>query len=153
MSTVKDIAAAADIHCPAEKTFDLITDFRGQNRWLAASSAYHGTNEVSHNPAELGTTYREPGPFGVRNGLVTEYERPTKITFHQPMTMRFHSGVVDVIMRYTLAEHGATTHVERHVSLEIPWRLKVLQPVIKRSFRIESSRTLSALKAYADAHA
>jgi uncharacterized protein YndB with AHSA1/START domain len=147
---VKDIVAAADIHCSAEKIFELITDLRGQDRWLAASSAYRGTTEVSGNPAELGTTYREPGPFGVRNGLVTEYERPAKITFHQPMTMRFHGGVVDVIMRYTLAQHGETTHVERHVALGIPRQLKVLQPVIERSFRIESSRTLSALKAYAD---
>jgi uncharacterized protein YndB with AHSA1/START domain len=147
---VKDIVAAADIHCPAEKIFDLITDFRGQDRWLATSSAYRGTTEVSHNPAELGATYREPGPFGVRNGLVTEYERPTKITFRQPMTMRFHGGVVGVVMRYTLAEHGAMTHVERHVTIEIPRRLKVLRPVIERSFRIESSRTLRALKTYAD---
>jgi uncharacterized protein YndB with AHSA1/START domain len=147
---VKDIVAAANIHCPAAKIFDLITDFRGQDRWLPASSAYHGTTEVSDNRAVLGTTYREPGPFGVRNGLVTEYERPTKITFHQPMAFRFHSGVVDVVMRYTLAQRGATTHVERHVTLGIPRQLKVLQPLIERSFRIESSRTLGALKAYAD---
>ena len=51
----------------------------------------------------LGTTYREPGPLGVRHGTVTEFERPTKITFHQPMAMALHSGTVDVTVRYTLA--------------------------------------------------
>ncbi|MGO8960256.1 MAG: SRPBCC family protein [Streptosporangiaceae bacterium] len=147
---MRDIPAAADIHCPAEKIFDLITDFRGQHRWLTTSSSYHGTTEVAQNPAVLGTTYREPGPFGVRNGLVTEYERPTKITFHQPMTMKWHSGIVDVTMRYTLAPNGQTTHVERHVTLGIPGQLKPLRPLIERAFRIESSRTLVALKAYAD---
>lgn len=147
---MRDIAAGADIRCPAEKIFGLITDFQGQERWLTTSSSYRGTTEVSENPAVLGTTYREPGPFGVRNGLVTEYERPTKITFHQPMTMRLHGGVVDVTMRYTLAPNGAITHVERHVTLAIPRRLRLLKPVIERAFRIESGRTLAALKAYAD---
>ncbi len=97
-----EIPAAADIRCAAEKIFDVIVDFRGQDRWLTSSSAYHGTLEVSSDPVTLGTTYREPGPFGVRNGRVTEFERPTAITFHQPMTMRPHAGTVDVVMRYTL---------------------------------------------------
>jgi len=33
---------------------------------------------------------------------VTEFERPVKITFHQPMTIRLHAGTVDVTLRYTL---------------------------------------------------
>jgi hypothetical protein len=98
----------------------------------------------------LGTTYREPGPFGVRHGTVTELERPTKITFHQPMTMRLRSGTVDVTVRYTLTPGGESTHVTRVVTIGIPWPLKLFQPVLVRAFRIESGRTLLALKAYAD---
>ena len=60
------IPAEADIRCPAEQIFDVITDFRGQERWLAKSSAFRGTTEISSDPVTLGTTYREPGPFGVR---------------------------------------------------------------------------------------
>jgi uncharacterized protein YndB with AHSA1/START domain len=92
MLDVTEIPAEADMRCPAETIFDLIIDFRGQDRWLTPSSAYHGTMEVSADPVTLGTTYREPGPFGVRHGRVTEFERPTAITFHQPMTMRLHAG-------------------------------------------------------------
>jgi uncharacterized protein YndB with AHSA1/START domain len=87
-----EIPAEANIRCPAEKIFDVIIDLRGQDRWLTPSSAYHGTLEVSTDPVALGTTYREPGPFGLRHGRVTEFERPTAITFHQPMTMRLHAG-------------------------------------------------------------
>ena len=140
----------ADIRCPAETIFDLITDFRGQDRWLTTSSAFHGTFEVSSNPVTLGTTYREPGPFGVRNGTVTEFERPTKVTFHQPMTMKLGLGIVDVTVRLTLTPAGDTTHVKRVVTIGVPWRLKPLQPVFAREFRVESARTLLALKAYAD---
>jgi uncharacterized protein YndB with AHSA1/START domain len=145
-----DIPSDADIRCDAEKIFDLIIDFRGQDRWLPHSSAFRGTTEVSADPVTLGTTYREPGPFGVRNGTVTEFERPTRITFHQPMTLRLRSGTVDVTLRYTLKPDAGSTHVSRVVTLGIPWSLRLVQPILVREFRTESGRTLLALKAYAD---
>jgi uncharacterized protein YndB with AHSA1/START domain len=146
-----EIGCEADIRCPAETIFDAIIDLRGQDRWLTRSSAFHGTTEISSDPVTLGTTYREPGPFGVRHGEVTEFERPVKITFHQPMTMRLHAGTVDVTMRYTLTPGTGSTRVTRVVTLGIPWSLRLVQPVLVRAFRTESRRTLIALKAYADA--
>jgi hypothetical protein len=145
-----EIPSEADIQCPAEKIFDMIIDFRGQDRWLTESSAFHGTSEISSNPVTLGTTYREPGPFGVRNGTVTEFERPARVTFHQPMTMRLHAGTIDVTLRYMLTTGEESTRVKRVVTLGVPWSLKFLQPLVVRAFRAESARTLLALKAYAD---
>jgi uncharacterized protein YndB with AHSA1/START domain len=147
---VTEIPSEADIHCSAEKIFDLIIAFRGQDRWLTKSSAFRGTHEISSNPVTLGTTYREPGPFGVRNGTVTEFERPTKITFYQPMTMKLHAGTVDVTLRYTLVPTADSTHVRRVVTLGIPRSLRLFRPILVRAFRVESGRTLLALKAYAD---
>jgi Polyketide cyclase / dehydrase and lipid transport len=145
-----EMASEADIRCSAENIFDLIADFQGQDRWLTNSSAFRGTNDISSNPVTLGTSYREPGPFGVRNGSVTEFERPTKITFHQPMTLKLRAGTMDVTVRYTLSPGTGSTHVKRVVSLGLPWQLKVLQPIFVREFRVESARTVRALKAYAD---
>ncbi len=146
------LPAEADIRCVAEKIFDLITDFGGQDRWLAKSPAFRGTTAISSDPVRLGTTYREPGPFGVRNGTVTEFERPTAVTFRQPMTLRLRAGIVDVTLRYTLAPGpGAdVTHVARVVTMVVPPRLRLIQPALVRAFRTESARTLTALKAYAD---
>jgi hypothetical protein len=98
----------------------------------------------------LGTTYREPGPLGVRHGMVTELERPASITFHQPMTLKSGLGTVDVVMRYALAPRGASTVVSRVVTVGIPRRLRLVTPVLRFAFRRESARTLRALKAYAD---
>jgi len=144
-----EIPSEADIKCSAEKIFDP-TDFPGQDRWLRKSSAFHGTSEISSNPVTLGTTYREPGPFGVRNGTVTEFERPTKITFHQPMTMKLHAGTVDVAMRYALTPRAESTHVTRVVTLGVPWSLTLFQPLVVRAFRLEKGRTLLAHEACAD---
>ena len=145
-----EIRFETDMQCPAEKIFDVIVDFRGQDRWLTKTAAFRGTSSISLNPVTLGTTYRETSPFGVRHGTVTEFERPTKITFHQPMAMALHSGTIDVTVRYTLAPRAQSTHVQRLVTLGIPWPLKLLQPLLVREWRAEQRRTLLALKAYAD---
>jgi uncharacterized protein YndB with AHSA1/START domain len=145
-----ELKLEADIGCPAEKVFDLITDFGGQDRWLVPSSSFRGTIVLTPGPVALGARYRESEPFGVRNGTVTEFERPATVTFHQPMTIRLHAGTIDVTVRYTLTADAGSTHVTRVVTLGIPWRLKLFQPVLVGAFNKESRRTLLALKAYAD---
>jgi hypothetical protein len=147
---MSEIQLEAHVHCSPEALFDVIIDLRGQGRWLPESSAFHGTREISSDPVAVGTTYHEPGPFGVRHGTVTELERPVKVTFHQPMAMKLRLGTIDVLMRYYLTAQGASTHVQRVVTLEVPWPLKLVQPLLVRSFRVENQRTLLALKAYAD---
>ena len=145
-----DLEFEASIACPADRVFDLIIDLGGQDRWLTQSSAFKGTTGVSTETARLGTTYREPGPLGVRVGIVTEFERPTRITFHQPMTLKFHAGVLDVTVRYILTPKDAGTHVRRVATLGVPRHLALATPIVVRASRIESARTLAALKAYAD---
>jgi hypothetical protein len=114
------------------------------------SSSFRGTTVLTPGPVALGARYRESEPFGVRNGTVTEFERPATVTFHQPMTIRLHAGTIDVTVRYTLTPDAGSTHVTRVVTLGIPWRLKLFQPVLVDAFHKESRRTLLALKAYAD---
>jgi uncharacterized protein YndB with AHSA1/START domain len=143
---VIDIRAEAHIRCPAETIFDVIIDFRGQEQWLPRSSAFRGTTEISSDPVTLGTTYHEPGPFGARNGIVTEFDRPARVTFHQPMAIRLHGGTVDVTLRYLLVPGTGATHVSRTVTLGIPRQLTPLRSVIVRQFRLESARTLQMRK-------
>ncbi|HEX4930304.1 MAG TPA: SRPBCC family protein [Gaiellaceae bacterium] len=146
-----EVTSETDVQRSAETIFDVIVDFRGQDRWLPKSSVFRGTTEISSDPVKLATTYREPGLPGIRRGTVTELERPTKLTCHQPLTMRLRVGTVDATLRYTLTPTGSeSTHVRRAVTLGIPWSLKLVQPVLVRAFRRESERTLLALKAYAE---
>jgi uncharacterized protein YndB with AHSA1/START domain len=144
-----ELKLEADIGAAAETVFDLITDFGGQDRWLAPSSSFRGTTVLSPGPVALGTRYRESDPFGVRSGTVTEFQRPATVTFHQPMTLRLHTGTIDVTVRYTLAPTAGSTHVTRVVTLGIPWPLKLFQPLLVGAFKKESRRTLLALKAHA----
>jgi uncharacterized protein YndB with AHSA1/START domain len=146
----RSLVSDADVHCPVERVFDTILDFEGQERWLAKSSAFRGTTAVSSNPVVLGTTYREPGPLGVRHGTVSELERPTSIAFHQPLTLKLGLGTIDVVVRVTLTPLGRSTHVQRRVTFDIPRSLRLFQPLIVLGFRRENARALRALKAHAD---
>jgi uncharacterized protein YndB with AHSA1/START domain len=146
----RSLSSEAVIHCPAERVFDTVLDFEGQEHWLGTSSAFRGTTAVSSNPVTVGTTYREPGPLGVRNGTVTGLERPTLITFHQPMTLKLGLGTIDVVLRLTLTPEGDSTHVRRLVTFTIPGPLRLVQPLIVLAFRRENARALYALKAHAD---
>ncbi len=145
-----DIPSEAEINCSAERVFDLIADLRGQVAWLSPSSSFKGTADISGGPVRLGTTYRETAPLGVRTGVVTEFDRPTRITFQQPMTLKMRAGVLGITVRYVLTPHGPITHVSRVSTLDVPGRLAVVTPVIVRASRVESARTVAALKRYAD---
>src|SRR5207244_2592380 len=82
-------------------------------RWLEPSDSFRGTTDISSNPVTLGASYREEGPRGVRHGTVTEVKRPTRITFRQPMTMRYGLGTIDIVRRHTLSPLTDAAHEQR----------------------------------------
>lgn len=143
------IALEAEIGCSAARIFDVITDVRGQDRWLGRSVTFRGTVDVSDNPVRLGSTYREPSIQGVRHGRVTELARPTAITFDHPMRLR-PFGRFEVTQRYTLEARGSTTRVRRTATLGIPFYLRPIARIIAAMTVRESGRTLAALKTYCD---
>jgi hypothetical protein len=63
--------------------------------WTSCASCGPGEHGEGHVDAGRYAS----GPLGVRSGTVMEFERPMRITFHQPMTMKLHLGTADVLMR------------------------------------------------------
>ena len=59
------------------------------------------------------------------------------------MTIKLHAGTVDVTTRYTLTPAAEATHVQRVVTLGVPWSLKLFQPLLVRAFRVESDAPCS----------
>jgi uncharacterized protein YndB with AHSA1/START domain len=141
----------AEIDAPVEEIFAAIVDLRGYDRWLPKSDVFEGITDISSAPIALGTTWSEPGPNGVRHGTVTDFEAPTRVTFHQPMTMspRF-LGVIDITVSIALTPTPPSVLVRRIVTIGIPWPLKLVQPLVVRQFRAEGGRTLLALKRFAE---
>ena len=146
-----EIVLETEIHAPAEAVFAAIVDLRGYRRWLGSSAAYAGTTDISTDPVVAGTTYVESGPSGVRHGTVTELRAPSRVSFHQPMTMKPRLlGVIDIDVTYTLDPAPAGVRVGRVVTLVINWPLRLVQPLVVAQFRREGQRTMRALKAFAE---
>jgi uncharacterized protein YndB with AHSA1/START domain len=94
-----------EVNCTADTIFAVIVDLRGYDRWLTPSTAYAGTTDVSADPINAGTTYVESGPGGVRHGTITEFQPPTGVVFHQPMTLKPRPlRIINIHVRYTLTQ-------------------------------------------------
>jgi uncharacterized protein YndB with AHSA1/START domain len=141
------------IAAPRAKIFAVLTDLPAYLTWLPQSSAFKGTTEVSSTPVQLGTTYLEPGPAGLRKGEIVEFEEPEKVTFHQPMSMKpyFLGIVLDVRVEMSLSEgEGGVTLLKRDVRLGYPWVLWPFKVLVDKEFRRESWRTMELLKKHVE---
>src|SRR2546423_6824590 len=144
------IRATTDVNAPAQKVFDAVTDLQSYSKWLPDSGTFNGTTEISESPVKLGTTYVESSPGGVRSGKVIEFERPSKVVFHQPMKLNPASGghVIDIKVEVTLKENRGVTTVERDVYLGFPEPLQPLKEAWDKGGSEESVRVLNLLKKY-----
>jgi uncharacterized protein YndB with AHSA1/START domain len=142
------ITATADINAPAQKVFDVVTDLQSYPKWLPDSEIFKGTTEVSETPVKLGTTYIESTPSGVRSGKVLEFERPSKVVFHQPMKLNPISGglVIDITVEVILKENAGVTTVARNVYLGYPEPLLKLKTAFDNGASEEGARVMDLLK-------
>ena len=79
-----ELPLEADVRGPAEKVFDLITDFGGQDRWLAKSSSFRGTTLLSSGPVGLGSDTASPS----RSACGTGRSRNSSPPRRSPSTSR-----------------------------------------------------------------
>jgi len=146
------IHATTDINAPAQKVFDAVTDLQSYSKWLPDSGIFKGTTEISESPVKLGTTYIESTPGGVRSGKVIEFERPSKVVFHQPMKLNPASEghVIDIKVEVTLKENRRVTTLERDVYLGFPEPLQPLKEAWDKGAGEEGVRVLDLLKKYVE---
>jgi uncharacterized protein YndB with AHSA1/START domain len=143
-----------EIGASAEQVFALLADLRGYESWLPRSRAWQGTSHITAGPTRVGTTYVEPGPFGVRHGRVTECDPPTRLGFEQPMTSKHLAlGVIGIRLAHTLTPEGRGVRLLRVVELEPRGPVFVVLPLLVAPFRAENARMMRALKARAEKEA
>jgi uncharacterized protein YndB with AHSA1/START domain len=140
-----------EICASAERVFALLAELRDYDRWLPNSSAFRGTNSISEGPIGVGTTYIEPGPFGVRHGRVTVFVPPTRLAFEQPMTLRPGAmGMIGIRLSMNLMPGAGSVRVRRELELDPQGPVRVVMPLVLPSFRAENARMMRELKDYAE---
>lgn len=129
-------------------------ELREYDRWLPRSAAFKGTTEISAGPIAVGTTYVERGPLGIRHGRLTELERPTRLNFEQPMTMRPRLfGVIGIRVFHTLTPGIDSVHLLRRIELSPQGLVKLAVPLVLNTFRAENQRMIAILQKFAEREA
>jgi uncharacterized protein YndB with AHSA1/START domain len=145
---------SAHVNRPASLLFDLLADMPHYGRWLPGSDAFSGTRDVFPYPVQQGTRYIDYGPAGERHGMVTHFDPPMRLGFHQ--TMAWRQGVlaaeICIHILYTLREEHGTTLVARELVLDVRmrgWR-RLLAALVRYKFTVENRRILAELKRHAE---
>lgn len=134
-----------------EVVFDLLVDLRRYDDWLPHSIAFEGTTSISDGPIRAGSTYVESSRWGTRRGIVTDLDRPARVSYRQPMTLRpLWFGGIDIALDHVLDELGPSTRVMRTLKLELRGPARLLRLPVVRSFKTENERMMAKLKNYAE---
>lgn len=140
-----------DIHASIERVFSLLSELRDYGRWLPTSRSYRGTTTLSDGPIAKGTTYVEQAPLGIRHGTVTEFDRPTRLNFEQPMTMNPPIlGTIDIRVFHTLTPGDGCVRLQRTVQISPRGPIGLAMPLAIRTFRNENDRIMKNLKSFAE---
>jgi uncharacterized protein YndB with AHSA1/START domain len=152
--TMTELRFEVEIGASAERVYALLADLRDYDRWLPNSAAFRGTVRISDGPIAVGTTYLEPGPFGIRRGTVTRMDPPAQLCFEQPMALKPPLlGSIGIKLSHTLTPRGpASVHLSRVLELSPRGPVVLMMPIILPAFRSENQRMLKTLKAYAEAN-
>ena len=135
-----------EIARPVEQVFALITDLANYSHWLPPSGLYATTTDVSDTPIKLGTTYEDRSHQATLHGIITEYDPPHAVSFHQEMQLRIGSLIVDIA--YRLDEDGAGTRVHRTTIPRLSGVVALFGPMVRRSIYAENRRTLAKMKQF-----
>ncbi len=149
---VKEFRFSSEMAAQSHIVFAVVADLPNYSRWLADSSAFGGTNTITPYPIRVGTTYVEAPPVE-KQGVVTEFEPPSHIGFHQVAQVRRPISVdVDARIRYSFEPRDRSTLVIRELRLtwESPGLFKIATPLLVWGFQKENLRTLSSLKRYVE---
>lgn len=145
------------IAAPPEVLFALLADMPNYGDWLPGSADFGRTTDVEPYPVALGTRYHDGKPDQPGKdwwGTVTGFQPPGSLDFHHTISVGQLWMTIDVHIHYSLEPGDGGTEVSRWLVLDftLPTVFRPLRPLIAARFDKENLRTMSALKAYAQAH-
>jgi len=147
-----DFRFTTQIGALPKTVFEIVADLPNYGKWLPHSDAFAGMHNVTPYPVRVGTTYLEAPPIE-KPGVVTEFDPPSHIGFHQIAKIRRPINVdVDARIRYSFEPRNGGTSVIRELRLtwDLPGLFKIATPLLILGFRRENLRTLAQLKRYAE---
>jgi uncharacterized protein YndB with AHSA1/START domain len=142
------------INRPPDVIFNLIADLAHYGQWLSPSALYNELQQISDTPIKLGTTYIDQGKSSTLQGVITEFQPPTNLTFTQGTRLKLPvvSAGLDIAICYKLEAQNGGTKVIRDVDVRFVGVLRLMQPILLRQISAENVRILAVMKDYLESH-
>ena len=133
------------IHRPIDEVFDRLVKISEYSKWLPKSRIFLDSIQTSKDPVGLGTTFFDITRIGKFQGEVTEFKRPTKVTF--TMILRwFGMKVLESKPGYTLEAVEGGTKLHLLALGKLFGIFKLMQPYVALRAREERTRVVNVLK-------
>ncbi len=133
------------INRPIEDVFERLIDIDSYPEWLPKSNIFISCRKVSKGPVGAGTEFVDETHFGTFQGVVEEFERPTRVTFTNQLYW-LGLKVLESRPGYILEATDAGTKVRHIAEAELYGLFRLLKPLIARMAMKERSRTVEQLK-------
>ncbi len=132
------------MNCSPETIYQVITDLNSYTSWLPPSNLYREITIIPEGTLQVGTQYVDTS---IMHGKVIELDPYTHVTFHQVGL----KDMLDILIRYTLEPKEGGTQIRREITLHTKGVMRLFQPILIRSVRLENDRILKQLKQYVEA--
>jgi uncharacterized protein YndB with AHSA1/START domain len=130
---------------PVGEVFERLADLPGYGGWMHRTGLFRRCRLTSEPPVRSGTTYVDSTWMGPFQGHVTEFERPTRISFTETLRW-FGSAMSEARPAYTLEGDGDMTSVHHVAEGQLYGVMKVMKPVASWMANRERASTLRSLK-------
>jgi uncharacterized protein YndB with AHSA1/START domain len=130
---------------PIEQVFERATDLSQYAEWMPHNGVFKTCSDVSEGPVRPGTTYLDRGRMGSFHGVVSEFERPSRVTYKETLRW-FGAPVVVARIEYAFSPDPRGTAVHHVAESELHGVFKLMRPMVAVIGRGERQRTVTALK-------
>ena len=130
---------------PIEQVFERASDLSQYADWMPHTGVFRTCSDISEGPVRLGTTYLDRGRMGSFHGVVSEFERPSRVTYKETLRW-FGSPVVVGRIEYALSPDPRGTAVHHVAESELRGIFRLMRPMVAVIGRGERQRTVAALK-------
>ena len=136
-----EVSVAEDIAAPVELVFDLMADARNEPTW---NSQVRETQLTSPEPIGAGTTFRTVNRGQEYTATLTEYDRPSRMTFDVVGTSMRITG------RLAFASSGVGTHLDATFDMQPQGAMKLVLPLMGPVVRRDFAKQFASFKAFCE---
>ena len=137
--------AHTTIDRPIGDVFARLADLDGYASWMHRTGLFRRSGRTSDGPLGSGTAYFDATRMGTYRGVVTNFERPSRIGFQE--TLRWFGSAVAVARPEYFLEADQDKTIVRHVAEgELFGWMRLMKPAAALLARSERARTLRSLR-------